>query len=142
MSIQLTAGEARPVPQDQYLFGPRAAWFAYAMTLGLMIMASGLTSMATASNAFAEQLHKQVAHSMSQPYAPATAPALEPPAATASKPAPAQPMLWPYILGSAFIRRTASQPSSTGRLRSIRTRSGRSVRASSRPPAPSTASST
>jgi MFS transporter, Spinster family, sphingosine-1-phosphate transporter len=38
MSIQLTALDARPVPQDQYLFGPRAAWFAYAMTLGLMIM--------------------------------------------------------------------------------------------------------
>ena len=38
MSIQLTALEARPVPQDQYLFGPRAAWFAYAMTLGLMII--------------------------------------------------------------------------------------------------------
>lgn len=38
MSIQLTAADARPVAQDQYLFGPRAAWFAYAMTLGLMIM--------------------------------------------------------------------------------------------------------
>jgi MFS family permease len=38
MSIQLTALDARPVPQDEYLFGPRAAWFAYAMTLGLMIM--------------------------------------------------------------------------------------------------------
>ncbi|MBC5786139.1 MFS transporter [Ramlibacter sp. USB13] len=38
MSIQLTALEARPVPADSYLFGPRAAWFAYAMTLGLMIM--------------------------------------------------------------------------------------------------------
>ena len=38
MSIQLTALEARPVPRDEYLFGPRAAWFAYAMTLGLMIM--------------------------------------------------------------------------------------------------------
>ena len=38
MSIQLTALDARPVPQDEYLFGPRAAWFAYAMTLGLMVM--------------------------------------------------------------------------------------------------------
>ena len=38
MSIQLTALDARPVPRDEYLFGPRAAWFAYAMTLGLMIM--------------------------------------------------------------------------------------------------------
>ena len=38
MSIQLTALDARPVPQDEYLLGPRAAWFAYAMTLGLMIM--------------------------------------------------------------------------------------------------------
>jgi MFS transporter, Spinster family, sphingosine-1-phosphate transporter len=38
MSVQLTADEARPVPQDSYLFGPGAAWFAYAMTLGLMVM--------------------------------------------------------------------------------------------------------
>lgn len=38
MSIELTADEARPVPQDSYLFGPGAAWFAYAMTLGLMVM--------------------------------------------------------------------------------------------------------
>lgn len=38
MSIQLTALDARPVPQDRYLISPRAAWFAYAMTLGLMIM--------------------------------------------------------------------------------------------------------
>jgi predicted MFS family arabinose efflux permease len=38
MSIQLTALGARPVPQDQYLFTRGAAWFAYAMTLGLMVM--------------------------------------------------------------------------------------------------------
>ena len=38
MSVQLTADEARPVPHDSYLFGPGAAWFAYAMTLGLMVM--------------------------------------------------------------------------------------------------------
>ena len=38
MSIQLTALDARPVAQDQYLFTKRAAWFAYAMTLALMIV--------------------------------------------------------------------------------------------------------
>lgn len=38
MSIQLTTFEARPVAQDQYLFTRGAAWFAYAMTLGLMVM--------------------------------------------------------------------------------------------------------
>jgi len=38
MSVQVTALEPRPVSDDAYLFGPRAAWFAYAMTLGLMIM--------------------------------------------------------------------------------------------------------
>lgn len=38
MSVQVTAFEARPVPADDYLFGRRAAWFAYAMTLALMIV--------------------------------------------------------------------------------------------------------
>jgi len=38
MSVQLTSMDVRPVPQDQYLFTRGAAWFAYAMTLGLMVM--------------------------------------------------------------------------------------------------------
>jgi MFS family permease len=38
MSVDLTADTARPVPQDSYLFSRGAAWFAYAMTLGLMVM--------------------------------------------------------------------------------------------------------
>lgn len=38
MSIQLTSIEARPVAEDKYLFTRGAAWFAYAMTLGLMVV--------------------------------------------------------------------------------------------------------
>lgn len=38
MSVQLTSMEARPVPHDSYLFTRRAAWFAYAMTLALMVV--------------------------------------------------------------------------------------------------------
>lgn len=38
MSIQLTSVDARPVAADQYLFTRGAAWFAYAMTLGLMVV--------------------------------------------------------------------------------------------------------
>ncbi|MEJ5989899.1 MFS transporter [Ramlibacter sp. PS3R-8] len=38
MSSAAATLEARPVADDAYLFGRRAAWFAYAMTLALMVM--------------------------------------------------------------------------------------------------------
>lgn len=38
MSMPLTSDDARPVAPDEYLSGRRAAWFAYAMTLALMVV--------------------------------------------------------------------------------------------------------
>ena len=38
MSAHITLDQARPVADDNYLVSRGAAWFAYAMTLGLMIM--------------------------------------------------------------------------------------------------------
>ncbi|MBA2965230.1 MULTISPECIES: MFS transporter [Ramlibacter] len=38
MSVDLTADTARPVAADSYLFTRGAAWFAYAMTMGLMVV--------------------------------------------------------------------------------------------------------
>lgn len=38
MSVQVTTFEGRPAAADEYLFSKRAAWFAYAMTLALMVI--------------------------------------------------------------------------------------------------------
>jgi amino acid transporter len=99
---------------------PRAAGAAYviqrafgvrilAYTLGLMTMASGLLSFAAGANAFAEQLHKQIAPAAAP--AAASAPAADAVAATtragasttAAAPAAAgwtsRVKFWPYILG-------------------------------------------
>src|SRR4051812_23153280 len=38
MSIQLDSMDPRRAGADGYLFGPRAAWFAFAMTIALMVV--------------------------------------------------------------------------------------------------------